>query len=227
VAFLRDLAKEVRSIPLNLGKSRWTAYQQDLDRFTRPEAYDAKQRAVAQVLDQLRPTTVVDIGCNRGGYAIMAAQVGARVTAFDSDEDSVGLLFLHARARNMAILPLVMDVLNPSPACGWLGIQYAAAAQRFKSELALALALIHHLAITQRQTFQRIVPALSAYAGKWLLTEFVPLDDPRSRELLTTNRRDLSWYTLDEFQRALSQEFNRIEVLPSNQEGRTLILCTR
>jgi len=42
----------------------------------------------------------------------------------------------------------------------------------------------HHLAITQRQTFERIVPALADYAVKWLLTEFVPLDDPRSQELL-------------------------------------------
>jgi hypothetical protein len=77
--------------------------------------------------------------------------------------------------------------------------------------MALALALVHHLAITQRQTFERIVLALADYADKWLLTEFVPLDDPRSRELLATHRRDMSWYTLDGFIAMLSQVFGKVE----------------
>ena len=157
----------------------------------------------------------------------MAAQTGARVTAFDTDEDSVGLLYETAKAEVLDILPLVMDCLNPSPTCGWRALQYPSALQRLRSDMALALALVHHLAITQRQTFERIVVALADYAEKWLLTEFVPLDDPRSRELLATHSRDMSWYTLDGFVSALSHMFSCIETFPSYPDGRVLILCTR
>jgi hypothetical protein len=68
---------------------------------------------------------------------------------------------------------------------------------------------------------------LADYADKWLLTEFVPLDDPRSRELLATHRRDMSWYTLEGFLAVLSRFFGQVETFSSHPEGRTLVLCTR
>ena len=178
-------------------------------------------------MEKITPKTVVDIGCNRGGYSVLAAQRGAKVTAFDNDEDSVSLLYAVAKEKQLPILPLVMDFLNPSPECGWRNRQFAAAPPRFRSEMAMALALVHHLAITQRQTFERIVAALADYADKWLLTEFVPLDDPRSCELMATQRRDMNWYSLGNFLDALSGSFAQIETFPSYPEGRTLILCKK
>jgi len=226
-AFFRSLQKNIRAIPLRSGRSRWAKYYADLETFFRPAEFDRKQAAVAHILDQCRPPTVVDIGCNLGGYAILAARAGARVTAFDTDDDSASLLYKVAHEKQLDILPLVIDVLNPSPACGWRAIQFPPSPQRFRSDMAMALALVHHLAITQRQTFERIVPALADYADRWLLTEFVPLDDPRSQELLASNRRDMSWYSLDAFTVALKREFGRVETFPSHPDQRTLVLCTR
>lgn len=226
-AFFRGLQKDVRTIPLTSRRSRWTEYYGDIETFFRPESFNPKQAAVARILDECRPKTVVDIGCNRGGYSIIAARLGARVTSFDTDEESVGLLYELVRKENLNVLPLVMDVVNPSPACGWRAMEYPPAPQRFRSEMVLALALIHHLAITQRQTFERIVPALADYAEKWLLTEFVPLDDLRAKELLVTSRRDLSWYSLGNYITALRCHFPQVETLRSFPEGRVLILCSR
>ncbi len=225
--FFAALRRTVSSILLPTERSRWAAYYADIESFMRPADFDPKQAAVARVLEQCRPATVVDIGCNRGGFSILAATAGAHVTAFDSDEASITLLHRLAQDRQLAILPLVMDVLSPSPACGWRAMQYPPAPQRFRSDLALALALVHHLAITQRQTFERIVPTLADYADRWLLTEFVPLDDPRAREISVTQQRDMSWYSLDIFVEALRVVFSRVEMFPSHPEGRTLLLCTR
>jgi hypothetical protein len=93
--------------------------------------------------------------------------------------------------------------------------------------MALALALVHHLAITQIQTFDRIVLTLSEYAEKWLITEYVPLEDPRSQELLLTNRRDMSWYSLDAFVLSLKKEFPKVTTFPSSPAGRVLCFCER
>ena len=226
-AFFASLRRQVKAIPLANNMSPWARYYADIESFMRPPEFDRKQATVARILEEHRPETVVDIGCNQGGYSILAAHAGARVTAFDSDEESVALLYRLARDRQFNILPLVMDFLSPSPACGWRAMQYPAAPQRLRSEMALALALVHHLAITQRQTFERIVPALADYAGKWLLTEFVPLEDPRSRELMVTQQRDMSWYTLDGFSAALRSVFSHVQPFPSFPEGRVLLLCTR
>ena len=186
-----------------------------------------KQSTVANILGELKPKSVTDIGCNKGGYSILAAQAGARVIAFDIDEVSIGGLYQIAKKQDLCILPLVMDALNPSPALGWRNLQFPSAAHRFCSEMAMALALIHHLAITQRQTFDRIVPALADFSTKWLLIEFVPLDDLLSLNLLKTHPKDMSWYTLSNFLVSLGREFRQVEQFPSFPVGRTLILCTR
>lgn len=226
-SFFQSLRRDVTRTQARTKSSRWANYYADIESFFEPARFDEKQATVARLLAELRPTSVVDIGCNRGGYSVLAAKEGVRTVAFDTDEASVSLLYRLARQKNLSILPLVMDVLNPSPACGWRAQQFPSAPQRFRSEMAMALALVHHLAITQRQSFERIVPALADYAEKWLLTEFVPLEDPRSQELLATNRRAMDWYTLENYLAALGEMFCRIETYPSSPQGRVLILCTR
>ena len=225
--FFTSLRQDVLSIDLKPKNSQWTRYYQDMDSFFFSTRYNQKQTVVANVLQRIHPKTVLDVGCNRGGYAVLAAQSGAKVVAFDTDVSSIGLLYQLAKDHSLKILPLVMDVLNPSPSCGWRQRQFTSADQRFRSEMVMALALVHHLAITQLQSFERIVSALSDYVDKWLLTEFVPLDDVRSQELRATQRRNMDRYTLDVFIAALRCEFSVIETFPSYPEGRTLILCRR
>jgi len=182
---------------------------------------------ISELLQDLKPKTVADIGCNMGGYAVLAARQGASVTAFDTDEDSVTLLYRLVKEKNLNILPLVLDVTNPSPAAGWRSMQYPSAVERFRAEGALALALVHHLAITQGQSFDRIVEELADYCEKWLITEFVPPDDPRTKEILLTCRRDMSWYTLQGFLSSLESKFKKITTFDSHPSGRVLMLCEK
>jgi hypothetical protein len=225
--FLTALRRTVAGIPLRVPQSEWRDYYQDMAAFDRVEAYDAKQQTIASVLQRVQPQTVVDIGCNRGGYSMMAANAGAKVIAFDPDESCISMLYQQARARQQSILPLVLDVTNPSPAFGHRASQFASANTRYRGELAFALALIHHLAFTQRQSFEHIVDALSDYTTRWLLVEFVPVDDEKSQLILRTNRRDLAWYTLDNFVTALKRQFRTCETLPSTPPQRSLLLCEK
>jgi hypothetical protein len=225
--FFESLRKDVSGIPVGSASSDWSRYYADINSFFDSADFDAKQKKVAELLEKYKPRTVVDIGCNQGGYAILAALRGCAVTAFDNDEDSINLLYKIAKEKNLGVLPLTGDVLYPAPQCGWRGQEFPSAPVRFRSEMAMALALVHHLAITQIQTFDRIVLTLSEYAEKWLITEFVPLEDPRSQELLLTNRRDMSWYSLDAFLVSLKKEFSKVTTYPSHPSGRVLCFCER
>jgi hypothetical protein len=225
--FFTSLQKDVQTLRPALGRSRWSQYYADINSFFDSSKFNKKQAAVALILHQYKPESVVDIGCNQGGYSILAAQAGSKVIAFDNDEDSVNLLYLLVKEKGLNILPLVMDALTPSPQCGWRAIQFEAAPKRFKSTMAFALALVHHLAITQVQTFERIVQTLDDYTDQFLLTEFVPINDPRSVELMTTNIRDMSWYTLDNFLDALRKVYPEVQTFPSYPEGRTLCFCKK
>lgn len=225
--FFEKLRRDVSSIHFSSKGSQWSKYYDDINEFFEAKNFHEKQNAVANFLQQTKPKTVVDIGCNLGGYSILAAKAGAKVTAFDTDEDSVAMLYKLAKEKSLEILPLVADVLYPPLQSGWRGVEFSSGPERFRSETALALALIHHLAITQNQTFERIVATLSDYCEKHLITEFVPLDDPRSQELLLTISRDMSWYSLDAFVNALKKEFKTVRTCSSYPKGRTLCFCEK
>ena len=152
----------------------------------------------------------------------MAAQQGISVTAFDTNEASLDMLYRLAKSKNLKILPLIMDVTNPSPSAGWRSMQYPAAIGRLQAEGALALTLVHTLAITHLQSFARIVEEFSDYCEKWLITEFIPAEDPRVKELLLTNRRDMSWYSLEGFLSALKSKYKEVTTFDSFPSGRTL-----
>ena len=225
--FLKKLCKDVLSLHIETGNSMWSKYYEDMSTFFAPQAANAKQKAVINILEKCKPETVVDMGCNVGGYSILAAQHGAKVTAFDTDEDSITLLYRLVKEKGLNILPLVADVLYPSPTAGWRAQEFPTLPVRLHSEMGFALALEHHLAISQNQTFERIVKTMDECCEKWLVTEFVPIDDPRVQELLMTNRRNMSWYTIDHFLSALKNTYKKIEVMPSYPEGRTLIFCEK
>jgi SAM-dependent methyltransferase len=226
-AFFVSLRKDIDTLQFKSKGSLWSKYYQDINAFFEPEHFHDKQRSVAEFLQQTKPKTVVDIGCNLGGYSFLAAQAGARVTSFDTDEDSVAMLYRLAKEKQLDIAPFVADVIYPPTQSGWRAEEFASAPVRFRSEMALALALIHHLAISQNLTFERIVATLSDYCDKYLITEFVPLDDPRSQELLLTSRRDMSWYLLDAFVDELKKEFRTVKIVPSFPAGRTLCFCEK
>jgi SAM-dependent methyltransferase len=225
--FFESLRHDLQSIQLETGKSRWSAYYDDINAFFTPENFQEKQRAIAELVSRCRPKTVVDIGCNQGGYAVLAAQAGAKVAAFDTDEDSVTLLYQLAKMKHLDILPLVGDITRPIPQAGWRAQEFPSSAHRFRSEMAFALALVHHLAISQIQSFDRITLELADYTTRWLVTEFVPAEDPRSQEILVTNRREMGWYTLEGFITALKKEFRTVETIPSYPHGRTLCFCEK
>ena len=94
-------------------------------------------------------------------------------------------------------------------------------------QLVMALALIHHLVLSQMQDFARVVEVLSDFTSKWLLVEFVPLSDDRSQQILGQFRREqFGWYTVDNFAVELERRFQKVESFPSHPDGRTLFFCT-
>ncbi len=225
--FFSKLRRDIYSIQYVTNGSQWSKYYDDINKFFEPENFHLKQQTLAKLIDQTKPSTVVDIGCNLGGYSILAARSGSKVVAFDTDEDSVTMLYRLAKEKMLDILPIVSDVLYPATQSGLRGEEYQSSKKRFRSKMALALALVHHLAITQNQSFEWIVPILSDYCEKYLITEFIPLSDSRAKELLLTSNKDMSWYSIEAFLHALNKEFKTTSIFPSYPTGRTLCFCEK
>lgn len=218
--FYNDLMVDLKAIEIPEEKTRWTNYYED-------EAKELKNKLqlVLSVLEKLKPTTVLDVGCNTGEFSIMAATSGASVIALDNDETCVERLARRADELKLKILPLVMDFSNPTPAFGWSANQFPAAPERFKSEMVMALALIHHLVFHQRQNFERIIDGLKNYLGEWLLIEFIDITDSYIQRWSVPFER-YGWYTRSNFQDVLNKSFCHVEYVGSVTNTRHLYVCS-
>ncbi len=224
--FLDQLIKEVAAISLPRQKTPWSDYYgADFAYGLENSAgWNQKQKAVAQILEQLRPKSVLDVACNRGWFSLLAASKGCQVVAFDRDENCIAQLYYDAKENNARVLPLIMDLLNPTPAFGWNAAQFPSAIDRFRCELVFAFAIVHHLVFKQLQNFDRVVETLNSFTGKWLLLEFPSPEDEKVKGMW---QERCSWYNLDNLNLALAKHFKIIKVVDSYPATRKLILCEK
>jgi hypothetical protein len=134
-------------------------------------------------------------------------------------------LYRETKTTGLPILPLVMDIRNPSPGRGVCNETFAAASERLSCEMVVALDLVHRLVIKRRLNFDQIAASFSAFSAKWLVVEFAPGDDPEVRDSWSDDHRD--WYTLEGFKVSLGKHYRTIRVVRSSPEPRVLLICAK
>ncbi|MCE7869430.1 class I SAM-dependent methyltransferase [bacterium CPR1] len=226
VRFFSGLRRDLTSLRLKPAQTIWSDYQ-EWPSFEQDEQWTPKQKAIRDVLQRLRPASVLDVACNQGWYSTLAARQGARVIALDQDESCVSQVYRRARQEGINILPLRVDVLQPPPAFGWRLKQFSSFFQRVKADMVLALALIHHLCLAQWQSFERVVELFDEFEPTTLVLEFVPAQDDRARPMWESKPEPVDWYHLEGLLQVLGRRYRDLEVLESFPAGRKLIVATR
>jgi hypothetical protein len=186
----------------------------------------SKREIVSRAISSLGGRMVWDLGANTGEYSRAAREVAAHVVAFDIDPAAVERNYRRVRAGGeTGILPLLLDVANPSPAQGWAHTERLSLEQRGPADVVLALALVHHLAIGHNLPLDRIASFLSRL-GRALVIEFVPKDDVQVRRLLR-NRADIfPDYSVEGFEEAFRRHFQIESAQPLAESGRTVYLMS-
>ena len=126
----------------------------------------------------------------------------------------------------MQLLPLLVDLTNPSPALGWDHAERASLLQRGPADCVLALALVHHLAIGNNVPLARVA-AFLARAGRSLIIEFVPKSDSQVRRLLATREDVFPGYDRAGFEAAFADLFATEAAEPIPGSERILYLMRR
>ncbi|HUH16868.1 MAG TPA: SAM-dependent methyltransferase [Methylomirabilota bacterium] len=187
----------------------------------------SKGELVREMLAAVGGVTAWDVGANTGVYSAMAADAGYRVIAWDQDAGSVEAHWRRVRGDgNPAILPLVLDLANPSPSIGWGLQERASFLERGEPDVILALALVHHLAIGNNVPLPAVA-ALFARMAPRAIVEFVPKEDPMTRRLLAARRDIFEHYSLDGFRTAFGEAFEIVREARIADSPRTLFLLER
>lgn len=205
--------------------TEWVNYYED-DSYT-PEGMEHKNLLVSRYLEAAGPRTVWDLGANNGVFSRIASDRGTFTVSFDIDPACVELNYLQSvKEEEKNILPLLLDLTNPSPAIGWANDERMSVPDRGPADTAMALALIHHLAISNNVPLGRISDFFASLCST-LIIEFVPKSDHKVQKLLSTREDVFPNYTQEVFEKEFSMKFEICETEKIISSERTLYLMVR
>jgi ribosomal protein L11 methylase PrmA len=186
-----------------------------------------KGEVVGSFIDQAKPAKVWDLGANNGLFSREAARRGIFTVASDIDPAAVEKNYLTIKAnQEKNLMPLMMDLTNPSPSIGWANQERDAFNARGPVDMILALALIHHLAISNNLPLDTIADYFASISS-WAVVEFVPKSDSQVKRLLATRKDIFDHYTEEGFETAFSHVFKIAAKHPLAGSERTLYLLKK
>jgi len=222
VGIVDSLQSLVAGLTWKPSGTEWADYYEDTNYSA--EAFSDKRRIVAEFLDAVAPTKVWDLGGNIGVFSRIACAKGIPAVCMDIDPAAVEMNYLEAvskKERN--VLPLVIDLGNPSPGIGWGNQERMSLEQRGPTDAALALALVHHLCISNNVPFRALADFLGRTC-KNLIIEFIPKSDSQVQRLLATRQGVFAEYTQTTFHDEFARRFVVEEPIRIKDSQRMLYL---
>ena len=220
-----SLESAIKKMYLKSKTSEWRDYYINCAHV--PKTVEEKSELVTEYLDYLKPSSVWDLGSNTGVFSRIASDKGILTVSIDGDPNCVENNYLQALEKgDINLLPLWIDLNNPSPGIGWENEERKSLWERGPAETILALALIHHLAISNNVPLAKIA-LLFRNTCHSLIIEFVPKSDSMTQKLLTSRKDIFPDYTQQAFEDEFSQFFDIIRSEKMSDSERTLYLMKK
>jgi hypothetical protein len=114
--------------------------------------------------------SVIDLAGNEGKLCMMIAENInlQRIILTDYDANAIDSAYITFKKKNISnIQPLLLNFMFTPDIIG--------TAKRIKSDLVLALAITHHLILTNGFSIESVFERIKSYANKFVMIEFMPL----------------------------------------------------
>lgn len=224
-AILLDLEHTIAKLQPRVQTTEWADYYDNTNYSS--TATDAKAKLIKEMLKTIKPKSAVDLGGNNGRYSRLLSKQNIPVVCTDIDPNAVEANYRGSKkAKDTNMLPLLVDLTNPGGALGWQNSERQPVHERLQTDLVMALALVHHLAISNNLPFEMIAQYFSQF-GPWLVIEFVPKSDSQVQKLLATRKDVFPNYHEDAFKDAFGVSYRLVEKSKIRGTKRTLYLFKR
>lgn len=112
--------------------------------------------------------SVVDLAGNQGAFCFQIAKdlKIERIILTDYDENAIDKAYLFCREENSIIQPYLLN---------FMFLMRMEETNLFKADIAIALAITHHLVLTQGYSLSAIFEMIANFSNKYVLVEFMPL----------------------------------------------------
>jgi len=187
-------------------------------------AFEHKKQLVGEWTKRVQPALAWDLGANNGVFSRVVSSACPYVVSFDIDPAAVEQNYRQVKNdKTENLLPLLLDLTNPTPAIGWANSERDSFGSRGPADMVLALAVIHHLAISNNVPLPQLADFF-AETGKWLVIEFVPKLDSQVQKLLVSRKDIFPNYTREGLEAAFKARFVIHEAVEIRESERVLYL---
>ena len=202
----------IDSLESGIGKLVWRRQKTEWQDYYKKtnysdSAFEDKKNIISRFLEVIKPKNVFDLGANTGEFSRLASDRGINTIAFDVDHHAVEENYLKIKkSEEKNIIPLVVDFINPSSAIGWGNEERMSLTERGPADCVMALAILHHLAISNNVPLSRIAQYFGKL-GKYVIIEFIPKTDSNVKKLLATRKDIFTQYDQKFFEKEFSKYF--------------------
>lgn len=219
------LQDNLNKLKLKLKNTEWGEYYSTTN--YDDISFQHKKTIVEDFINISNPTSLWDFGANNGLFTRIASNKNINSLAFDIDPLACEFNYNQIKENNEKnILPVLFDLTNPSPSIGWANEERDSISYRDKPDIIMALALIHHLAISNNLNFDKIANYFSSLSKK-LIIEFVPKEDSQVQKLLLTRKDIYEEYNIEHFETSFSKYYKIINKKNINNSKRTIYLMEK
>lgn len=196
-------------------------------------AFEYKKVLVRKWYQAIDAKKAVDLGGNDGTFSRVLANIADELLVTDIDPNAVNYNYLQVlQNKESNILPLVSDLLNPAPGIGFNNEERSPLQERIRKnnyDVALALALIHHISLTGNVPFA-MSAEMFASLTPYLIIEFPDRGDSWVDFLLKSKREfagHFDYYNKPNFENDYAAFFDIIEKQQIPNTERTMYLLKR
>ena len=222
-ALLDSLKRLIAGLSYRADRSDWSRYN-EIHTYDGVDFERKKDFVRRQMASHPPPGLTWYLGAKTGVFSRLAAHHSRMVVATDSDQDAVDLLYRETRRGGpQNTICLLMDVTNPSPGQGWAGQERSAFDRRFRPDMILCLALIHHIRISANIPIPLFLDWLRRF-GASVILEVVGREDEMVQKLLESKRENYEDYSAENIEKEISSRFSVRDRLKLKDGSRVLLL---
>jgi len=213
-ALIESLISTVKGLKINRQETEWGNYYN----FTNysDKSFIHKKEIISKFIDVIEPN-ITRIASEKGIFCV----------SYDIDPLAVNKNYKYNIENNIDnVVPIILDLTNPSPSIGWSNKERMGFKEKPAPDCIFALALIHHLAISNNLPFDNIASFFSELTQN-LIIEFVPKQDSKVQILLASRKDIFPNYTEAGFIEGFSKYFKIVESEKIIDSERTIFRMIR
>ncbi len=228
----RSLEGVIESLHSGIKKMNWAQKETEWGDYYSDTNYsdvsfEEKKKIILEFLKKHNPKNIWDLGSNTGIFSRIASDLGIFTVSFDIDPLAVEKNYRQSvEKQETNILPLLLDLANPSGDIGWSNNERLSFMKRGPVDAVMALALIHHLVISNNVPLKKLANFFNKICN-FLIIEFIPKTDSQVDRLLVTREDIFIDYTQENFELEFKNYFTILKSIDIINTKRTIYIMKK